>query len=462
MKSSVILTATILALMLGGCRSYDTVSPPNLPYEAQWRADVAEDASPIDSQWWQSFSSTTLNQLIEKALIANPDLLISAERLKQAEFQLNSAGASLYPSASLSASSAEKRNKADADAWLRSESSSASLGINYEVDLWGKVDANLRSARYSYQATAFDQETVRISVTTAIANAYFQWLSLVARVNTAQENLAIAKDIYRIVNIRYQNGVASAADVARQRSSVLSLQSSLVPLQMQARQSLNAIAVLLGESPQGYQLESADLASIHVPEIDPGLPVDVIARRPDLAAAEAQLYAANANVTAARAALLPSVSLSGSAGVSSSSLFSLANSSQSLGWSTSLTQTIFDGGRLRNQVKINESKRVELIESYRKSILVALQEVDSAQDTAMTNQHQEYLQTEMVAEARRTLSLTQVRYREGSDDLLSLLDAQRSLFQAEDSLVQLRAARLNAALNLYKALGGGWLKPDIQ
>ena len=199
---------------------------------------------------------------------------------------------------------------------------------------------------------------------------------------------------------------------------------------------------------------------IALPDINAGLPADIITRRPDLASAEAQLQAADADVAAARAALLPAVQLSASAGRATAALFSLSNTSDSVGWSVSLAQTLFDGGRLRNQVKLSESQRISLLEQYRKAIYTALQEVDDALDRTAVNAEQEQRQAEIVTQAQRTLRLTEVRYREGSDDLLALLDAQRSLFQAQDQLAQQRQARLTAAVDLYKALGGGWRQEE--
>lgn len=452
--------ALLVSLTVSGCRHYDPIEQPRLDYPAQWQTLADADAIQVQRDWWNSFQSPQLNALIEEALQNSPDILITAERVRQAELQLRSTGASLFPSISASASSGSRRNRPDGGEWQDSDSSSLSLGVSYEVDVWGRVAASVASARYGFAATRFDQEAATLSVTASVANAWFQWLSLQARVATARENLAIAENIERIVQVRYENGVASAADLSRQRSSVLSLQSSLLPLELQSRQAFSAIAILLGRTTESLELANIALQEISVPMIDAGVPADIIVRRPDLASAEAQLYAANANVTAARTALLPGVSLSGSGGLSGSDLFSLASASQSVGWSVSLAQTIFDGGRLRNQVAISQSRRMELVESYRKAILVALQEVDNALDSAATYDGQEIQQTEIVNEARRTLRLTEVRYREGSDDLMSLLDAQRSLYQAEDALVQLRVSRLNAAINLYKTLGGGWSKPE--
>jgi outer membrane protein TolC len=192
--------------------------------------------------------------------------------------------------------------------------------------------------------------------------------------------------------------------------------------------------------------------------VAPGLPADLLARRPDLASAEAQLASANANITAARAALLPGIQLTGSAGLASNVLVNFLNApTATLALGATLAQTIFDGGRLRSQVDVAESRERELIESYRRSILAALADVESALASGSRTADQELLQEQVVVEARRALRLAEIRYREGADDLLTVLDAQRTLFQADDQLAQIRLSRLQASLGLYKALGGGWV-----
>jgi multidrug efflux system outer membrane protein len=296
-----------------------------------------------------------------------------------------------------------------------------------------------------------------LSVSGAVASAWFQWLTLQQRIASAEENIRIAERIAQIVQVRYENGVATAADVSRQRTNLLSQQSVLLPLQLQARQTRAAIAVLLGESPLTFELPAdGRLLDLALPDVGEGIPADLLTRRPDLASVEAQLQAADADVAAARAALLPSVQLTASVARSSAALFSLSPPSDSMSWSLGLAQTLFNGGRLRNQVKLSESQRVALVEQYRKSILTALQEVADAFDRRAVSAEQEMRQQEILLEAERTLRLIEARYREGSDDLLNLLESQRTVFQARDQLVQQRQARLEAAVDLYLALGGGW------
>jgi NodT family efflux transporter outer membrane factor (OMF) lipoprotein len=203
------------------------------------------------------------------------------------------------------------------------------------------------------------------------------------------------------------------------------------------------------------------VSDVLVPRIVPGIPAALLVRRPDLASAEAQLAAANANVAVARAALLPSISLTGSAGIASDVLLNfLSTPTAAAAIGASLLQPIFDGGRLRAQVDVAASRERELVENYRKFILAALADVESALTAGNRGLDQEVLQEQVLVQARRALQLAEVRYRAGADDLLTVLDAQRTLFAAEDQLAQIRLSRLLASVGLFKALGGGWKVPQ--
>jgi multidrug efflux system outer membrane protein len=452
------LSLVIASLLFSAC-SFNQVQKPDVNYAEHYSVVQAQDAAEaalVDATWWQSFQSPALNDLMAAAQQQSPDLLISAERVRQAELQMQIANASLFPSLSASASSGESRSKADGGNSLRSESTRATVNISYEVDLWGGIAAGRASAKAGFDASRFNQDAAALSIRAAIAGGWFQWLALQERIATVNKNIAIAERIQNIVDARYNNGAATAADVAQQKNNLLSQRSSLLPLELQARQTQSALAVLLGKTPQEFALATEQLLDMRVPQIAAGTPADLVTRRPDLAASEADLRASNANVHAARTVLLPGINLGANLGRSASELFSLNPATQTSGWTLSLAQTVFNGGRLVNQKRLSEARRSELLLQYHKAILTALQEVDNALVSADVSARQETNQQEIVANAERSLRLTEARYRAGTNDLLSLLDAQRSLFQAQDALVQQRLSRLNAAVDLYKALGGGW------
>lgn len=451
--------AVLLALLATGCAAPPAEPPRAAPALPTQFAEAPAGLDVLQPDWWNSFAAPELAALVEQALAGSTDLAIAAERVRQAELAVRNAGASLFPSLSGGASTAERYTDPAGGNGSSARSSGVSLSASYEVDLWGRLAASVDSAQASLAGSRYDLQTVRLSVSSAVANAYFQVLALRVRLVIAQENLAIAERVLRIVQARYDNGAASALDVSRQRTTVLSQRATIEPLQVQQRQILAALALLLGRAPQGFTVAGMPLEALAVPAVAPGLPSELLLRRPDLASAEAALQAADANVAVARAALLPSIQLSGSTGLASSALLSLANPAFSLGLTASVAQTLFDGGRLRNQVLQSESQRRVLVESYRASIHSALKEVEDSLANMARNRNQEEAQRAIRDEAQRSLQLAELRYREGVEDLLSTLDAQRTLFAAQDSLAQQRLARLTAAVDLYKALGGGWVRP---
>jgi NodT family efflux transporter outer membrane factor (OMF) lipoprotein len=309
------------------------------------------------------------------------------------------------------------------------------------------------------RGTVYVRDTAQLTLIAGVATSYFQLLSLRSRLALARENLVIAERVQALVATRARNGVASQLDVDRQDQTVLSQRAALMPLEQEERQTLAALAILIGRAPQGFDVAARGIADLAVPVIDPGIPAELLVRRPDLASAEARLAGANADLAAARAALLPSIQLTGAAGVSSAALMTIIGGpSSAISLALSVLQPIFDGGRLRGQVKVAESTERELVESYRKAILTALADVESALVAASRVAQQEVLQADVQAKAQNALRLAEVRYREGADDLLTVLDAQRSLFDAQERLAQVRLDRLQAAVSLFKALGGGWTK----
>jgi len=443
--------------ILNACAITRSPVPPAPAVPSAWAESAPAGATAPAADWWRSYGSEELSVLVATALGANPDLAVAMERVRQADAQTRIAGAPLFPQLDFGAATSRRVTRPDGGPTQTSDSASATFSASYEIDLWGRNAAGLRAAEFSASATRFDFETVRLTLLTGVANGYFQLRSLRGRLAIARENLAIADRVFKVVDARVRHGAASKLDLARQQAAVLSLQASIPPLELQERQTLYALAILLGRAPVAFAPVAGSLTDLIVPSVAPGLPADLLLRRPDLASAEAQLASANANLAAARAALLPSISLTGSAGLASSVLLNfLSAPTLALSLGASLLQPIFDGGRLRGQVEVADSRERELVEVYRKAVLAALADVEVALAASGRTADQELLQAQVVEQARTALRLAEVRYREGVDDLLFVLDAQRTLFQAEDQLAQIRLSRLQASVGLYKALGGGW------
>jgi len=445
------LAAAVLSF--AGCAIHEPRTVASVPAPPAW-TDVAPQAhASVAPDWWRSFGSAQLEALVQEALAENPDLRTAAQRVRQADIALQLAGASLLPGASASAGSSANRSEGGATR----KSSSLSLNVSYEVDLWGRLAAGTDSARLALNASRYDLQTARITLVASVATSYLQLLAARERLAIAQQSLEIAERVLRIVQSRQRNGVATPLEVSQQTTAVLQQRTALAPLQLQVRQITSALALLLGHQPVGYDAGSAEaLMQLQTPEVAPGLPSDLLARRPDLRAAQARLAAADADVAAARAALLPSFSLSAGGGGGSAALVSLAGGTGSASVAASLAQTLFDGGRRKLQVESSRLQRELLVDDYASAARRAFKEVDDALGAAATSARQEQAQAEVAAQAQRTLELAERRYREGADALLTVLEAQRTLFSARDALAQQRLARLTGAVDLYRVLGGGW------
>ncbi|WP_176442079.1 TolC family protein, partial [Zobellella denitrificans] len=257
----------LLLLSLTGCALPDAGAPPALPLAGQWLSP-AEDGAELDRQWWRGFGSPTLDALIEQALAEAPDLRIAAERIAQAEAQLTAAGASLFPSLNASGAS----NRTWSDPGDVGERSSLGLTLGYELDLWGKNRAERLAADAGLDASRHDYESARLTLTAAVASAWFQWLATGERIRINEHNLALARDNLAIVDAKYRYGAAALSDLRRQRTLVLSQEAALLPLREQARQSRSALAILLGRTPQSFDLGAGALMALAVPAGGPGPP----------------------------------------------------------------------------------------------------------------------------------------------------------------------------------------------
>jgi NodT family efflux transporter outer membrane factor (OMF) lipoprotein len=444
--------ATLAAVPMNGAPLH------TLAWASELNSTVLNGSAVTDQQWWRAYGDPNLLVLVEKAQAANPDLAILAENLVQADLQLQNAGASLLPGIGLSGSTGEQTRRPNGGDWLSSGSTSVSTSISYEVDLWGRLGAAENAASFRRDASTFDFAAAQLSLSGAVASNWFQLLELRQRLNIARQNLELAEQTLRIVDARYRNGVADRSELARQRTAVLVLRNRLPTLMYGLRQSEAALQVLSGEPPW---MVSADvpagvLEQLSIPDVNAASPVELITRRPDLAAAEARLQAANADIAQARAALLPAVSLSAALGLSSDGLLSLSSPLTTANGLLALSQTLFDGGTRSNNVALSESRQVALVQGYRSSLLNAFSEAGDAMARINLYREQEQRLTEIEQQAEETLRLSEVRYRQGVEDLITLLDSQRTLF---DARVQRSEARLNhllATVDLYKAVGGGF------
>ena len=424
---------------------------------------LVDAAADLPEDWWQDFGSPVLTQLVNEALAGNPTVKIAEERVKQAERALSVSRDALFPDLSVNASTSRAKTGGNRVVENIGESTTINAQLRYDVDMWGGNAAGLRSSKASLAATHYDLDVARITLGANVATQYFQLLSIRERVALARNNLELAERLLRIVEARYRNGVVRQLDLTQQTTAVLQLRAALIPLEAQMRQTETALGLLLGRVPQEFHVAGEEpLARIAVPEVQPWLPSDLLLRRPDLAAAEADLSAAQANIAVARANLLPgAITFTAAGGMFSPQLLALTDPTKtfSLGGALSIVDSIFNFRARKAQLANARSSEFITLQNYASAIRSALKDVDDSLANTQTNQRREESQQAVVDQAQRSLSLAEVEYREGAGDLQSVLDVQRTLFSAQDQLSQIRLSRLNSALDLYVALGGGWNSP---
>jgi NodT family efflux transporter outer membrane factor (OMF) lipoprotein len=452
--------------LLAGCsfRMDPVENPVKLPvtWDAAPSASTAAAGENLPQDWWKKFDSPVLSKLIDEALAGNPTLKVAEERLGQAQRALSVAHDNLMPDLSVNGSTSRTRSGLEGTPDVIRSSTSVNAQLRYDVDLWGGKAASLRASKASLAGTRYDLDRSRLALSANVATQYFQLLSIRARVVIARDNLAVAERVLRIVDARYRNGVARPLDLTQQTTAVLQQRTNLIPLEAQERQTETALGLLLGRVPQEFHVDGETFERITVPEVQPWLPSELLLRRPDLAVAEANLSAAHANISVARANLLPgAISLTAGGGLASTSLLSLTDPTKtfSLSGVLSIAESIF-GVRAR-KVQLDNARSNEAISlvNYASAIRTALKDVDDSLANVQTDQRREESQRATLEQAQRALSQAELLYREGSGDLQAVLDAQRTQFTAQDQLSQIRLARLNSALDLYVALGGGWSEP---
>lgn len=420
------------------------------------------------ADWWKGFGSSELNDLISQAEKANDDIGSAIARVRQADAQVLIAGAPLLPTVGVGFNASRQQAKSSVLAApgakpIHYNQFTAQASASYQLDFWGKNQALLNVARYTAKASRYDRATVELTVMTSVATTYFQALELRDRLDVAERDLSTAQTILKDLTFEETVGTANALDVAQQATTVAVINASIPPLRQQLRQSLDALAVLTGKMPQDLAAPNGTLKDLLEPEVGPGLPSELLARRPDVAQAEAQLIAANANIQAARAAFFPSIDLTASGGFVSSALAGLispANKVFSL--AGSLSQDIFQGGALVGGYRLNKARYDELLSDYHKTVISAFSNVEDALVASQQTAEQYRRQQDAVAKARRAYEITEIQLHAGTVNVLTVLNTQSSLFSAEDSLVQVRFAHLQALVQLFNALGGGWQQTAAQ
>lgn len=446
------LTALGLALLLAACQS-TPYQRQALETPAQWHSPTAQSQTDMSREsWWQGFGDAGLLAVLEQARSRNPDLSIALLKLRKAQLAAGLERSEALPSLSGDLSAGTKRTLGESSTW--SHSSGGSLSTSYELDLWGRVDARLRAADQEFRASAYDEAAARLLSDSAAAGLYWDIAALKTRQRLGQADLMDLRRIQALAETKWRAGATSEQDVTQARSAVLSQQTELLTLADELGQKENALALLLDHPPGAALPPIAELPlEPALPAIDAGLPSSLLERRPDLMAAEARLRGQLAKVDQQRAALFPTLKLTGSLGSSSSALSSLVqNPLLTLGASLSLP--FLEWRKQGLQLKSSQADYELETVNFRKTLYRAYQEVDNALSARQRLQGSARLQADALALSRRSEQLAESRYRAGAVDAQTWLDAAKARRSSESALVRLRQEQLKNLADVYKALGG--------
>jgi NodT family efflux transporter outer membrane factor (OMF) lipoprotein len=481
--------ALIGVLAIGGCGVGPTYHRPALDIPAAFSSQApASGASVSPMDWWRGFGSPELNALIEKAAVQSPDVQAAAARIIQADQAARVAGSPLLPAITGTASQNWERagvntgGLGSSSSSLGSTSSLSTTGLttnsavpgsnkkyfeersyagqisaSYEVDFWGKNLDALRAAEATALGNRYDAQTVWLTTSSSIATTYFQALSYRDRLAIAQHNFDTAQNVLGYYRGRLEAGLSSMLDVSQQEALVAGYRAQIPSFQSQYQQEVIALGILVGEAPERIHLSPGPLTQLSLPTVQPGMPADLLRRRPDVAYAEQQLISQNQTVREDVANFYPSLQLTAQGGVSSAALSAITGPGTLLAsFASQLTQTIFDNGQKAGTLGEAKGRFRELAADYVKAVLQALTDVETALTQQSFSAEQEAREMDAVRTAQRSSDIAHAQLEAGTVDIATVLNIQTTLFGDQDTLAQVRLSRFTALVSLYKALGGGW------
>ncbi len=447
----------VAGLSLVACSVGPRYRRPAAPLPANWHVASDQSAAWPSAQWWHGFGSITLNDYIQQALNGSDDIAAAMARVREAEDQAQIAGANLYPSLSGEFTGTKTHQFTPPRGGETYREFEPSITASYVLDFWGKNRAARQAAELTAQASVYDRQTVVLTVLSGVATDYFQALEARDRLAVATNALANEQALLDGLETEQRVGIGTALDVAQQAAVVAVENATIPPLRQQLRQSMNALAILLGRTPEELQFQDAGLGDISPPPVVAGLPSQLLVRRPDVAESEAQLHAANADIVVARAAFFPNVTLTATGGYASSNLSQLVSPGSTVfALSGTVAQSIFEGGALRGQYHYSQARYAELLADYHKSVISALSDVEDALVAVQQSAEQQQRQQDAADKAQRAFDFAQQQMHAGVTNILTVLNTETTLFTAQDALVQVKFLHLQALVTLYQALGGGW------
>jgi NodT family efflux transporter outer membrane factor (OMF) lipoprotein len=476
MKTNQLLRLALLAIASGGCAVGPNYQRPAVSAPTHWSAPLAggETNAPIDlAAWWENFHDAELDSLISRAVLSNPDLQIAQARVREARAQYGIAAANFLPTVDAAGSYARTKTSQHqpvlgslpipANVPFENDVYQAGFDASWEIDVFGGTRRATEAARAGVAASEFGRRDTLVTLLGEVARNYVDARGFQRRLAIANENIKAQSSALAITQDRFDKGLTSDLDVQQAGTLLATTKAEVPSLQTSLQAAIHRLDVLLGLPPGALQAELSQVAPIPaaLPEVPVGLPSDLMLRRPDMQRAERQLAAATANIGVAQADLFPKFFLTGAAGfesVSASDWFTGRSRLWSVG--PTVQWRIFDAGRIRANIRVQNARQEQALATYEQTVLTAFEEVENGLVAYANEQIRCRSLAEAVASSQKSLDLANKLYANGLTDFLHVLDAERSLYQAQDALVQSERTVSANLDSLYKTLGGGWENAD--
>jgi multidrug efflux system outer membrane protein len=455
-------TLSLLLLLLGGCSPGRDYVRPEVDSPESWRVDYAAAAEAANTRWWEQFGDPVLDNLIDTALRENKDLRIAAARVEEFAARVDITRSGLYPQIGYDGDASRNRASREAFGGVTSgdrtyNNYSIAANFSWELDLWGRIRRASDAARAELLGQEENRRALVLSLVSAVATSYVTLRQLDRQLEVSRETLDTRAETLDLFKLKFKGGVVSELEVAQVRTEYEQAAAAIPPLERRIALTENALSVLLGHNPESIA-RGKTIDALVQPAIPGGLPAQLLERRPDIRAAEQSLIAADARIDVARAQYFPSISLTGLFGFASEALSDLLqNSANTWNIGGSALGPIFTGGRISGQVRASEAVQRQALVAYLQTVQTAFREVDDALVDVQKSRAQ------LVAEGRRVQALedyarlARLRYDGGYASYIEVLDAQRTLFDAELQYVAVQGDVYASLVGTYKAMGGGWV-----
>ena len=458
-----LIVVSLVFLTLAGCMIGPDYQRPAVETPASWRIEEKTAQDLANTAWWRQLDDPVLNELIATAINENKDLLIATARVDQFAAQYGVVRSYLFPQAGAYAQFGQQqvteKSGNDLPAGYNTITGNQQLVLNasWELDIWGRIRRSSEAARANLLASEEGRRTVILTLVSSVAVSYVNLRNLDMQLEISRHTADLRRDSYELLKLRFEAGIINEMELAQSRSEYEQAMATIPQIQKTIALQENAISVLLGQNP-GPVSRGKSIDDLKLPIIPEGLPSELLERRPDIKLAEQNLIAANAQIGVAKAAYFPAISLTGFFGFASSDFSDLFTGSAKVWqYSAPITAPIFTAGRISSQVKVSEALQQQYLHQYQQTIQTAFREVNDALADQNMTRRQLDAQKQRVLALRTYASLARIRFDNGYSSYIEVLDAERSLFDVELSYVQTQGTLFQALINLYKAMGGGWV-----